>query len=542
MAAKPWNFPTYRVGGSYNFANDSDPYYTSGNDVVDFNDNATFTFIGAIVLPPGFAISGHNQNTSMTSSSYPPIWTLGRYGENDANYGVRCYHNNSGSNTGLQVYMYDGVGATYTSMQITFATLVAAGINPEFQTLQMALSVDQATGKRLWYINGIEFINNTVTPWFSSTGCHRSNNARCTHNAYANWVTTTWSAGGQSGEYVTGPRLVHDAFLDLSDPSVRANIFDENGDFIWPGHNGAGWLGGTTPWYYSEVGVPWNGNKGTCTAAYTRVSSTSYTRWGHPCGSKWDWPNAPTEQWILAAALPGIQGVWDMSGLYDESKYFLYNPFLPNGGHVKRYTTTYGAYPSFPQREGAIGAPGYNYSISTYHGYYDPGAVLDNLCQNAANLYMTICLDFTMIPTANFGFQKIIGWRSSSSTSYFGVYATWPNGTDRNPVLQYRGNIGQDWLNCGGIPTNTKVLPLTWCFNSGQVRIFKGMVKHSDLDRSGIAGTTIYNAASQFGWMDYTSSASGAFPVSADFVSIGTGNPSDAEILALHAALMNGAY
>jgi hypothetical protein len=109
-------------------------------------------------------------------------------------------------------------------------------------------------------------------------------------------------------------------------------------------------------------------------------------------------------------------------------------------------------------------------------------------------------------------------------------------------ILQWQQTTGgmQSW-GIGGIPSNTTVLPITWAFNSGILRIFKGGVKQTTLDKTA-NGTNIYNSTSVFGWLDSTSASTGAFPVGADFVSIGLGNPSDTEILDLHAALMNGAY
>ena len=540
MVAQPWNFPTYRVCGSYNFAYDSDPYYTPNNSVNDWSDNASWTFIGAVLLPPGFAASGHAQTTSGTANAYAPIWSLGRYGENDANYCFRTYFD--GNNRGFQMYMYDGNASGYIGViTLSIANMLAAGINFEGQMLQIAGSVNQATGKRLLYINGIEMFNDTVTPWATTTGCHRSSNSRTAHNAYANWATTTWSTGGASGEYVTGPRLVHDAFLDLTDPAVRANIWDDNGDFLWPGHNGAGWLGGTTPWYYSEVGVPWNGNRGSATATYSRVTNSSYARWGHPCGSKWDWPNEATAQWTAAYAIPGVKAIFDMSGLFDEQKYFLDGHLLPRGT-VKRYTTSYGAYPSYSMRDGAIGAPGYNYSISTYHGYHDVVGNLDALSNGANKIWMTMALDFTQIPTANFGFQKVIGWRSSSSSSYFGCYTVYPSGSGRSITLQYKPGGVDTYVGIGGIPNNTKHYVFTWSFDNGILKRFVNGVLNATWDHSS-SGTALPAANGAFGFLDYTSAASGAFPVACDFVAIGEGSTvADAEHIAVHDALMNGAY
>lgn len=538
MAVKPWNFPMYRVGGSYNFAYNSDPYFTNPGQVADFNDACTITIIAAVLLPSGFAFCGHNQNTNGNATAYAPIWTLARYGETDANYGFRCYHNNSGDNIGLQFYMYDGVGAQYTALQVKYSALIAAGINPEYQVLQCAISIDKATNRRLWYINGILFVDQTSAWPFAETGCHRINNyARAAHNAYANWSTTTWSAGGAAGEHMCGPRLVHDDFIDLSNPAVRANIFDDNGDFLWPGHNGAGWLGGTIPWYYSEVGVPWNGNKGTCAATYYRVTSASYARWGHPCGSKWDWPNEPSPAWSFASQLNGVKGLWDLSGYIDEQKYFLFNPFLVDG-HLKRMTTSYTVLPHPALRDGAIGSPGHMFAGSN-QGWIDYNNVLDAVASDVPELTMTMTLDFSLGANETFGYRKIGGWGSSSSIANFRVTGPWPSESNRHIMITVNPKDSAQFSTGYTVPNNTGLTVWTWQWDNGVFKLWVNGVVRQTVDRSG-SGANLVLSTQQFGWFDSTSGNSGDIKCASDFLMIGTTALTDQEIIDLHALLLAG--
>lgn len=56
--------------------------------------------------------------------------------------------------------------------------------------------------------------------------------------------------------YVAGPFAFSDLYLDFNSQSVRDNIWDANGDFIYPGANGLDWWGGlAVPEYYLHDGT-----------------------------------------------------------------------------------------------------------------------------------------------------------------------------------------------------------------------------------------------------------------------------------------------
>lgn len=543
---KPWNFPTYRACGSYNFAYDGDPYYSPNNGIADFADNGNITIICAVLLPPGFSMSGLNQNTSGTGSSYPPIMGLSRYGENDANYMIRGYHNGTGStaNTGLQFFMYDGNASGYEAvMSVSFSAMRAAGIYlGEGQMLQVALSVEASTGKKLMYINGIQVWSASEAAW-SSTGMHRSANARMTLHAYPNWSTTTFSSGGTGNEMIYGPMLVDDAFHDLSDVNVRDKIYDANGDFLWAGQNGSAWLNGTIPWYFSEYGVPYDGNRGSSTVTFSRVSSSSYARWGHPCGSKWDWPNdAPEYIKHTVDNRPLLKGLWPLGMFMDEANYFLYNPYTADG-HIKNYSTSYGPIPAPPHRHGEPGSFGSFFTTSGGHGYRDYNTALDSVVQNVETVWLTMCLDFSLEPTNNFGFLKVAGWRDSSSSSALGAYFVYPNNSGRNVVLQYYGTDGvaRYFGYPGGVPQGKGVTAITWYFHQGVMKYYIDQNAPNTQNYSGSFTRLRNSTPGSFGFFDYTSSQSGSSDISMSYLAIGNDQLTDQNVWDLHALLLNGA-
>jgi hypothetical protein len=539
--AQTWNFPTYRSPGSYNPGYDGDPYYTNAGDCSAWNDTGSITIIGAFMRAPGGAFSGHAQNTLGTASAWPPLFTITWKGAGDATYGFRTGHWSGGpQDRPFSWYFYDGVDYDGSS-HIEPSEMIAAGIQPEGKMLQFALSVNGATGQVVLWINGVK-LRDTIGTAPGSQNLHgNAVAARMSFNCYGNWNTDLWSTNGQGNETIWGPLAVHDDFIDLSDPAVYARIFDNNGDLICPGQDGADWLNGTVPFYYSEVGVPYFGNQGAQAMTWNRVATSSYTRWGYPCGSKHDWPADMSPQFSLAKDLPGIKGVWDISGFHDPQQYFLHNPFL-TGGHLKRYNTTYGGYPAPPIREGATGAHGVYFSTTGQGGYFDYNNVLDGLAANASQLYMTVCFDLSQEPTANFGFQKVVGWRSASSNSVFGVYTTYPAGNSRDMILQWKmGDNVARYTGLSPIPANTRAFVVTWAFNAGVLKVYKQNAIHSTTDLSG-TGTTLHNTSAPFGIFDHTSAPSGSIKASWDFLAIGNGAPTDTEILDLHAALLDGAF
>lgn len=543
---KPWNFPTYRACGSYQIDYDGDPYYTPNNGIADFADNGDITIICAVLLPNGFAMCGRNQNTSGSSSSYPPIVSLSRYAENDANYMFRGYHNGSGSttNTGIQFFMYDGNLSAYKGvMSVPFSDMRAKGIYlGEGVMLQVALSVQASTGKRIMYINGIQVWSDTVASW-TGMGMHRSSNARMCHNFYANVSTTTFSGSGHGDEMIYGPMLIDDAFHDLNDPTVRGKIYDANGDFLWAGQNGSEWLNGTTPWYFSEYGVPYDGNRGSSTATFSRVSNASYARWGHPCGSKWDWPtDAPEYVKHTIDNRPSLKGLWPLGLLHDEGKYFLYNPFTADG-HIKNYSTSYGAIPAPPHRQGEPGSFGSFFTTSGGHGYKDYNTALDSVVQNAETVWLTMCLDFSLEPTNNFGFLKVAGWRDSSSSSTFAAYFVYPNNGGRNVTLQYYGTDGvaRYFGYPGAVPQGKGVTAITWYFHQGVMKYYVDQNAPATQNYSGTFTRLRNVTPGSFGFFDYTSSQAGVNDISMSYLAIGNDQLTDQNVWDLHALLLDGA-
>lgn len=61
---------------------------------------------------------------------------------------------------------------------------------------------------------------------------------------------------------VLGPAAWLNTYTDFSDATVRARIWDANGNFIYPGEDGSLWWGDTysenRPLFYFPVGVPWD--------------------------------------------------------------------------------------------------------------------------------------------------------------------------------------------------------------------------------------------------------------------------------------------
>jgi len=528
--ANPWNFPVHRCPGHYNNSY-SDVYFTAANAITDFIDTASVTCIMAVYMPLGFMASSYVvDSTWPCDSKFPHFFTIGKKaGGIDNNIFMRGYFDTALQQPRLQFYTYDGT--TYRGLTIDSSQL---GYSPEGRILQIAYSNNGPAGKMEAVING-QYFSSTYTPR-ATIALHSTNNARLVFNNSANQGGDTF-ASVNLAEYYPGPMLIDDSPLDLTPQGADYNrIFDENGDFLWAGEDGALWLsddGSVKPWYYSEDHVP-TIQKGTMSATFS-----TYGYPGHAFGTKSDF--TPADHMAVAEALPGIELLWDMS--------------MPWGAHYQWITcdhntkcvmramnNSYGITRMPPERAGRVGSCGFDFNIDGNYGYYNyttthPFTALANL---ATELSMTYTMNFEQGANETFGYRKLAGWGTSSGSANFRVTGPWPSEGSRWIMNTVYPEISAQFSLGWTVPNNFGYSVWTWQWDNGMTKLWVNGVVRASVDRTG-TDTRLRNINQAFGFRDSTSSSSGNVQHTTDFLMVNSVALTDQQIIDLHAAILAGA-
>jgi len=529
--ANPWNFPMYRAPGNYNNTN-GDCYYTPANAITDFVDTASYTAIYAVFMPLGYCASSYIYNTvyPIPGSTYPHFYTLGKKaGGIDNNIFGRGVFNSTTRIPGIQHHTYDGT--TYRGLTLYGTNL---GYSVEGRILQIAASINGPAGTVQVVVNGQFF---STSPTVAATlNLHSTNVARMVLNGRANVSTDTFNANTNAEGYF-GPLLLDDTALDLTPESADYNrIFDANGDFLWAGEDGALWLsndGSTKPWYYSENFMP-TIQSGTMSATFTQYNAAAK---GHPYGSKNDF--IPQPHMDVANAMPGIELLWDMSMPWGHHNNWI-SCDAGTKSVLRRLSTSYAPTRGYPLVEGRQGSVGFDYEIAGNYGYYtytgsNPLCALPAL---ATQLSMTFTMDFSLGNNETFGYRKIAGWGSSSSSANFRVTGGWTSESGRYINMAVYPSVSGQFYIGWTVPSNTGLTAWTWQWNNGVMKLWVNGVVRSTVDRSASTTQLVNYATQAFGFRDSTSSSSGNILHMTDFFMVNSVALTDQQIIDLHAALL----
>jgi hypothetical protein len=365
---------------------------------------------------------------------------------------------------------------------------------------------------------------------------HSASNARLVFNNSANQSGDVFSSVSNA-EYYPGPILIDDSPLDLTPEGADYNrIFDENGDFLWAGEDGALWLsddGSVKPWYYSEDSVP-TIQKGTMSATFS-----TYGYPGHAFGTKSDF--IPADHMAVAEALPGIELLWDMS--------------MPWGAHYQWITcdhntkcvmramnNSYGITRMPPERAGRVGSCGFDFNIAGNYGYYNyttshPFTALANL---ATELSMTYTMNFDEGANETFGYRKLAGWGTGSSSANFRVTGPWPSESNRWINIAMYPEVSAQFYMGWTVPNDFGYSVWTWQWDNGMAKLWVNGVQRASADRTG-TDTRLRNINQAFGFRDSTSGATGTTRHTTDFFMVNSVALTDQQIIDLHAAILAGA-
>ena len=531
--AKPWNFPMYRSPGNYN-ATGGDVYYTPSNSITDFIDTGSVTAIMAVYLPIGFAASSYVYDSTypVGGATYPPFFTMcRRLGGIDNNIFMRAVWNPTTEEAYLQFYTYDGT--TYRGRGIYASDL---GHPVEGHLLQCAFSADSAGGINHFIVNG-NYLTNSVTPW-ATLNLHATNDARLVLNHSANKGNDTFTVNCNA-EVFYGPLLIDDEPLDLTPEGADYNrVFDENGDFLWAGEDGALWLhdtGVTKPWYFSESYFPLT-QKGTMSASFAQYNGVYE---GYVCGSKEDFTmRAPHMD--LAEATSGIEFLLDFTRPFSEENMWITSGYGANNTLLRRLSSSYTCEQTPPLRSKSAGSAGFDKYVAGTYGWYTY-TTTNPLCSVAAlatELSLTMTMDFSEGANETFGYRKIAGWGTSSGSANFRVTGPWPSESNRyitNTVYPaISAQFGLGWT----VPNDTGLTAWTWQWNNGVMKLWVNGVVRSTVDRSG-TDTQLRNLINNFGLRDSTSSSSGSLIFSTDFLMVNSVALTDQQIIDLHASLID---
>lgn len=529
--ANPWNFPMYRAPGFY-ASSYCDVYYTDGNNITDWNDTGAVTIIMAVYMPPGFNPSGTSYDASypIETNRYNHLLTFG--GKNsglDNNIFIRGYWDSGDASPGLQTHVYVN-GGTYYGISSKMSHL---GNPVEGTLMQIAFSANPTTGKVQQVVNGnYREVNYGASAW-GTLGIHAANTGRFVLNHRANWGSNTFTASGNQ-EVFYGPLLIIDEALDLTPESADYNrIFDENGDFLWAGEDGSLWLhdtGATKPWYWSPHYAPTT-QKGTMTATLTQWNGGEY---GHPCGSKNDFlePSHIT----LAKTMPSIKLLWDMSRPWGH--HYPWISVEHTGGALRQISLSYATERMPPAVKGRFGQVGFDTYLSGNYGWdtYTSSNPMCPVLALSTSLAMTLTMDFRYGANETFGYRKICGWGTSSSSAPFRFIGPWTSESGRWLQCNYLPNgMAMQWKSFG-VANNKGQTAITLQWDAGRFSIWVDGVRVVFSDHSATT-TQLANYATQaFGFRDTSSSAGGSILHGSDFFMV-SGAMTDQQIIDMHNAL-----